>query len=163
MLKSRSIWKEVLHEIYVLSPSRFTDNHETGMSFSSSRYPLARKLRIDGKKLIDSIDFLKEQGLIEVIITKKDNKYAYSEIRLTKDGFNVASKNENNSGTTNFARIVALAAVIQILWTMFMFTYKGEKFVFVNKTNTVLILGLILIIAYLLYYLVKWMWLNLEK
>jgi len=86
-------WKRILLEIYKHSPNAYLENHNS--NFWDDKHALAKRLNILGSELGISIEFLRENKLIEDTNPLEPmNEYAINPdwsnlIYLTEKGFNV--------------------------------------------------------------------------
>ena len=147
MSLNKSKWKNVLYEIYILSPSTYCGDIIT--PFNSDKHMLARKLKISGLELMKIIQFLELSKLIERKI-HIESESKYSELIISDKGFDVATRNEYSEKTLFFTKVLAVAASFQALWLLFIFLYSGQEFIFESSIQSVLLLIVTLIIVWIL-------------
>lgn len=79
-------WKKILKEIYDFAPNNWGESHN--VSKYDNSHELAKKLKISGQELGNTISFLEDQKLIK---TNVSNRKDYSaQWIITEKGFNVA-------------------------------------------------------------------------
>lgn len=79
-------WKKVLKEIYGFAPNNWGESNK--MNKYDNNHELAKKLKISGQELGNTISFLEEQKLIKTNISNK--KEYNAQWIITEKGFNVA-------------------------------------------------------------------------
>jgi len=109
-------WKKVLLEVYNNSPHSYGESHK--VSFNDNNHPLAKRLRITGYELMLAISFLRENKLIndnnkfEMLNLEKINPEWSNQVSLTKDGFDVAIKLENEINNQRTQNVVMIFTTI---------------------------------------------------
>lgn len=81
-------WKRTLKEIYDFAPNNWGESNK--ISKYEDRHPLAKKLKIRGQELGNTISFLEDQKLIKTNISNPKD-YAAQWI-ITEKGFNVVQE-----------------------------------------------------------------------
>lgn len=154
LLPTGSNWKKVLLAIYSYSPHSYGESHK--LSFYDNNHPLAKILKISGYELGLAISFLREQNLIKDNNKKKgplDSEQINPEwgnvIFLTKDGFEIVAKLENQLSNQKLQHLIILFTGIATLTGLIIFI--KEIFKVENSINfSIYIIG-ILFIVFLIY------------
>lgn len=108
-------WKRVLREIYDYAPSEWGESNK--LDKYSNNHALAKKLKISGQELGNTISFLENQKVIETQITCK-NSYTASWV-LTEKGFNIARENQNFKLGAVLQTIIIYLTTILVITGMF--------------------------------------------
>ncbi len=143
-------WKKVLLEIYNNSPHSYGESHK--INFNDDNHLLAKKLKLTGYELMLSISFLRDNNLIEDSHSKEPldhpaiNPVWHNSISLTKKGFYVAVKLENEINNQKTQNVVMIFTAV-ITYTGFMAFIKGvitiKESLFFGSYVTIILLILI--------------------
>ena len=134
--KENKNWKDILNEIYIISPS-FYGGGKLGID---DNHPLAIKLNISGENLMKSLLFLESHKLIEH--TPNDNY-----ILLTEKGFNVALENEKHKTDTFLQFSIGIFTIVLAVTGVYEFLHS------LGMYNPIYLLWLYIItIAIILYF-----------
>jgi len=142
-------WKNVLLEIYNNSPHSYGESHK--ISFNDNNHPLAKKLKITGYELMLSISFLRNHKLIsdnnkfEMLKHEGIDPSWNNQVSLTKEGFEIAIKLENEINNQKTQNVVMIFTAI-IGYTGVMVFLKG----FIEFSNSLFFWSYVVITLLLL-------------
>ncbi|VVB79526.1 Uncharacterised protein [uncultured archaeon] len=125
-IRKPNTWKKVLLEIYRHAPGKYCSSGK--MSYWDDQHDLAKRLRIKGHELGESISFLEDNKLTRLNIQSYKE---YSDwVDLTEKGFNIALELEKQSREVRekkrvdllqlwlviLTAILAISAIVNILF-----------------------------------------------
>ena len=149
-----SNWKKVLLEIYGNSPHSYGESNNIG--FYDDSHTLAKKLKISGYELGLAISFLRDNKLIEESNSSNISRSKFpvpkwsNRLSLNENGFEVASRLENQESNKKLQRLIILFTGLATLTGLMIFV--KEIFNLDNLIKLRIYVGGILLVLFIMYF-----------